>query len=573
MKFLSSLPVIMVLVLLQTGALSAQDDSCLLLLEARGGGKAGDLAVLLGQSYREAVGCTEARFQEKTIEVSEYREKLDSIMTKIRGGRNSPTFIKGAEELAALYLEAKGLLSEMDAALVAEIYKLMAMEKAARNEGPLASAYVVASLNMDPRQTPMSFSYTEDLKQLYAGGLKAINEAAKTKVSITSTPPGAEIIVDGRSAGRTPLEAELASGQHLVQARLQGYRSIGWIKGIEEAPWNMRLEALPVLGRLEKARTEILANLESKQKPAKGKEPEPLCQEKPMVNAASIFGAKEVLAATVTEKDGKLVYHGCRLQDGKATEVGAEIPIDGTLPKNLREQFPVAPKAAAAPAAQTAVLPGKSAVPPILEVLQKTRTAVQGFVQESAAKKRAFRDLGMPEQIRKIAVFESSAMELLGWLSDAEANYGKDKNYAMRLIFKAEQTWNRMSDTVISLRSLDPEKYRLQAVEADNSKLVPQCLEKNKALAKRWKTDRRKVKDRALLKLLDKDMKAANAGAASLAKPKKGKAVPPTEIKAAALQCSLDADVLSRKIDLYLSGQQKPAKVEPDVEPESAKKR
>ncbi len=45
-------------------------------------------------------------------------------------------------------------------------------------------------------------------------------------VTVTSTPPGAQIVVDGRDTGRvTPSEVEMAPGEHAVELRLNGYSS------------------------------------------------------------------------------------------------------------------------------------------------------------------------------------------------------------------------------------------------------------------------------------------------------------------------------------------------------------
>ena len=43
---------------------------------------------------------------------------------------------------------------------------------------------------------------------------------------LRSTPSGADVRIDGRSYGPTPVEAIIPSGRHLVELELEGYRSL-----------------------------------------------------------------------------------------------------------------------------------------------------------------------------------------------------------------------------------------------------------------------------------------------------------------------------------------------------------
>ena len=44
------------------------------------------------------------------------------------------------------------------------------------------------------------------------------------KLRVTTVPSGAEVTIDGRSAGRSPVSVELSAGRHRVAARLEGYQ-------------------------------------------------------------------------------------------------------------------------------------------------------------------------------------------------------------------------------------------------------------------------------------------------------------------------------------------------------------
>ena len=48
------------------------------------------------------------------------------------------------------------------------------------------------------------------------------------QVAISSTPEGADVLVDGAFVGNTPATLSLASGKHEIRLTLQGYKD--WIK-------------------------------------------------------------------------------------------------------------------------------------------------------------------------------------------------------------------------------------------------------------------------------------------------------------------------------------------------------
>jgi formylglycine-generating enzyme required for sulfatase activity len=77
-------------------------------------------------------------------------------------------------------------------------------------------------------------------------------------VSLRSVPPGAEVWIDGNRAGTTPLTTDLLDGEHAVQLRKQGYRTVDATVGVvaneaqevppfvlEEADATLRVETEP----------------------------------------------------------------------------------------------------------------------------------------------------------------------------------------------------------------------------------------------------------------------------------------------------------------------------------------
>lgn len=73
------------------------------------------------------------------------------------------------------------------------------------------------------------FSEYSDVVTVEPGGLAdmpvelfALSEA----LSITTTPPGAHVFVDGNFAGETPVEVDLVDGAHSVRVTLHGYEEV-----------------------------------------------------------------------------------------------------------------------------------------------------------------------------------------------------------------------------------------------------------------------------------------------------------------------------------------------------------
>lgn len=80
--------------------------------------------------------------------------------------------------------------------------------------------------------------------------LAAAAEKKRGTLRVTSTPPGAEISVDGRTVGKTPYEAAAFVGVHRLQLRIEGYEdesAQAEIKDGEKAELNLSLRERPVV--------------------------------------------------------------------------------------------------------------------------------------------------------------------------------------------------------------------------------------------------------------------------------------------------------------------------------------
>jgi len=60
----------------------------------------------------------------------------------------------------------------------------------------------------------------------------AAGDATKTVLQITSTPDGAQVLLDGADVGTTPLNLTVAAGKHQVSVKKTGYRDWGTTIGV-----------------------------------------------------------------------------------------------------------------------------------------------------------------------------------------------------------------------------------------------------------------------------------------------------------------------------------------------------
>jgi hypothetical protein len=60
-------------------------------------------------------------------------------------------------------------------------------------------------------------------------------------VSVSSTPEGADIEVDGSFVGNTPSTVEVTFGEHQVVVRKSGYKD--WVRKLKESGGDIRLSA------------------------------------------------------------------------------------------------------------------------------------------------------------------------------------------------------------------------------------------------------------------------------------------------------------------------------------------
>jgi hypothetical protein len=571
------------LFLLAPVAAQAQDTRCAVYAEGVGSGRASDLAKLLEQVFVSGNACTRATLAEELPSMEGLDQRLEDVIGQVRNGRGGASFADGAKAIQGIYLESKAYLPFAQAATIAKMYKVMAMVQLELEQQGLASEYLAASLNIDPSQTPMSFAYSQGLRDFHAAQAASLAQAPKAKVRIDSAPGGALVVVDGKAAGQTPLELELGSGPHLVQVQKEGHKSTGWLKATTEAPWNFKLEPLPGLARLDASRGQILATMAGKPGKAKAAKapaaPGPNCPELEMNTLGTMLKANVVMVARVEEKNGMMQVTACQKGAGPATGALETFVIDGTLPARLKEKFGGAAAQAAvqtaeaqAEAAPKPTTPGLSALPPVVDKIHRTRTAVTEFYGVLMAKQRDFRDKGFLEQGKRLDTIRVAVVGILKDLDEGEAAHPADVRKAARLEAKASELWARMADTVLSVRSMEVSQKMAEQGAKEAKTLGDRCKTGLTDLAQRWKKEGRKLKDRNFQKTFTKAL--TDLQKKWQPKPvrlRRGQTPPPPPGRAEMLQCRIDVEVLAGQLERKLAPPPppKPA-VEPEVEPEPA---
>lgn len=93
-----------------------------------------------------------------------------------------------------------------------------------------ASQYFQSSVRHDPSFSPGADVFSPDIVSAYA----AIKSSMVGRLSVESSPSGAEVVVSGVTVGTTPFQGEALEGEQLVRVLLDGYHE-------EERTVNVRL--------------------------------------------------------------------------------------------------------------------------------------------------------------------------------------------------------------------------------------------------------------------------------------------------------------------------------------------
>ncbi|RME21748.1 MAG: PEGA domain-containing protein, partial [Deltaproteobacteria bacterium] len=189
-----------------------------------------------------------------------------------------------------------------------------------------AEAYFVRAMNMPGRAVLPADVFPPNIQEVFEKVQNKYEESKKYSVKLISEPLGAEVYIDGRFAGTTPVLAEgLTAGRHLVRAGRDGY-----------LPWGGAI-------RVSKERTRIL---KLKMRPAQRhaefsarlrKLIRELMQGAPGVAAAEMgrfLGARELYLFWLSGPDTAVTLKGWKVTelDGRPAVAGIDEVLDTKSP-------------------------------------------------------------------------------------------------------------------------------------------------------------------------------------------------------------------------------------------------
>jgi len=524
------------------------------------------------------------RFGREDISAREdvIRKHIDVVFARVTAGMRSKPFDDGNEILNRAFFQAKQILGRIDPLLLARLYKAFAAAQITLGRKDLGEDYIAASLNLDKEQSPRSFHYFSDMRRVVEDAHRRIGGTLRD-VTIAAEPAEARIYVDGRDLGPAPAETALGGGPHLVQIRADGYHPQGWLKDAdaeagadEDIRWDFHLRPLPAWKRYTSVRREGAAALRldaAARKAVSGgaQAPAPTCPADSIDTLGRLVDARQVLLASAEDLGGRIAVRGCLAQGGVVTPFALLLARDATLLEKIRSAVEDALETnrdALAAKPSEAERTDRSARDPLLVRLDAARDRVEKRLAGVAARERHHRSIGLAEMNTRFRVVRGPLEGTLADLAEAARIYPDDKILCARLVTNAEDRLRRMKDMLLSMDAWDPggdAKARDEAAALADLSAATQAVAEARG---HWKASRRKLKDRAARKRLDREDKALYLERRALDKAMK-KAEDPRSLAGRALQLQIDAKALRRAVDVALEPPPPPPRpVIPDVEPE-----
>jgi len=270
------------------------------------------------------------------------QDELQQVVTdanrKVQTGMRSQVFDEGFNELNSAYVRAKGLLGELDPAVVASIYRGLFMGQVTMGDRQLSLEYMLVLRNLQPDLTRQALSYTEAFSKVFDESEEARKAATARKVTITASPAGALIGVDGKTWGKSPLTVDLSAGGHLVQVEMDGYYRGGWIRDFELHSTSWALELKPI-----ESRERYLATLEKLRQlygpapaaPSKAPRKSKIVEPPPdpealLASLHTLLGSDYTLFAVVSGSGASITVNG-----GFVTSLGV-VPVSFTAARDVK---------------------------------------------------------------------------------------------------------------------------------------------------------------------------------------------------------------------------------------------
>ena len=199
------------------------------------------------------------------------------------------------------------------------------------------------SLLLYSRQSANEYAYSVDVRTIYEHAKREISELPQGTIEVQSSPPGAEVYLDGKFKGYTPNTiSNVAAGNHLMEVVKDGY--LRWSSSVDLAPSGRAateavLTAAPFKANLESAEKRMIKGMRSKKRFRSAAQ-----------QMLGLVNAREALVVTAALEGSSFDLKGYYLDlSGKLHKVGTRISRDASFYKSIRSFLSSNLKAAFAP--------------------------------------------------------------------------------------------------------------------------------------------------------------------------------------------------------------------------------
>jgi hypothetical protein len=407
---------------------------------------------------------------------------------KVATAMRSTIFDQGVEELNQAYLAAKGLIGELEANQLAELYLGLAMAKTVMGEKPLAAEYMALYRNLVPEKGRQSVAYNKLFLDVFDPVQKRAETERKARVTITTEPPDSLIGIDGATWGKSPMEAELTPGGHLVQVESEGYYRGGWVKdpGLDGSKWTLTVKPIETRSRfldLQKRLAALYApesvlpadpGKEKKGKPKKGKEaapppppPPPADPEELLTSLATILSADLALFIVVStdETGGRIRLRGGFLSPYGLHAIDESIYRDAAIIESFRKAI----------LAATDLEQQKTELATLKAEKQRTRLLAwaDALGRETAAAESALDErgalwqlAGQPQKAAHFGETGAAASVLAGRIEMARQKIDAAPDETRKELDSCAGEWKQLESKVRSLMAWDIETaFRTRSIE------------------------------------------------------------------------------------------------------------
>ena len=115
---------------------------------------------------------------------------------------------------------------------LAELFVVAGKLHASQEQVEQATESFRHAVELDPQGDPSRFRLDERQLELFEQARRQVTSGMPHELSLVTTPPGAEAIVDGITRGQTPVTVQLYSGRHFIRLTKAGF--LGWTRSLPD---------------------------------------------------------------------------------------------------------------------------------------------------------------------------------------------------------------------------------------------------------------------------------------------------------------------------------------------------